>query len=319
MVVAYLKDLGLSKFQSSGKNIMIGCPVAPYTDRHRSDVDKNPSMGVLVKLNEPCLVHCFSCGWRSGSLYGLVSFIADRRPELKELAERIRKFEEVDIGLSLENLPDYEEAQKKVDQKVFDEEKYDPFSRLYHSYLKSRGVTLDTAKIWESGHDLPNQRVVFPVRDRVGQLVGMVGRSTQKNPQIRYFNYWDFERELYLFGEHLIKPGTALVLVEGPFDAIMGYQALHKANMLMDYSVVAAFGVEVTDRQIEKLVAYGDEVILAFDNSTSGKKSQDAVLKRLEDRTAVQEIRWPDSMDKFDPAMAGDSFADLVDNATMAF
>lgn len=43
-------------------------------------------------------------------------------------------------------------------------------------YVTERGLTPETCKAWELGHDEKGQRVLFPIRDRKGRLVAISGR-----------------------------------------------------------------------------------------------------------------------------------------------
>ena len=301
----------ISHIVRQGENISVACPLAPYTDKHKSDRDSSPSMGILVREGQPCLVNCFTCGFRAGNLTYLIKTLARYdRQKYSHLVPIVLKLEEIDYSLFVNQIPSYsdiavkkrEEAAKIV---TIPEDSLGDRARKYTPYLKERGITLETAKRWESGFDREARRVIFPVRSSKGELLGAIGRKIKKEVHgPKYYEYFDFNKIKTLFGSHLYVPGNSLIIVEGLFDAILTDQALNYG--LEGYSVVAILGSKITDWQVSKIISLAPEVILAFDNDEVGLACTKKTQEKMGKRVCTTIIKWrehdtdPASMNPFE-------------------
>lgn len=120
-----------------------------------------------------------------------------------------------------------------------------------------------------------HHRIMFPIRNESGTLVGFAGRSMIEKPERtpKYLNCPETEifhkgRELY--GLHLAKPAiraaNTAVLVEGYFDVI----SLHQAG---DTRTVAPMGTALTSQQARRLLVHADTVIFGFDGDAAGRRA----------------------------------------------
>jgi DNA primase len=180
-------------------------------------------------------------------------------------------------------------------------------------YLKKRGLSLPTIKEWGLGY-APNQwelvtkalsakgyspeevvstglgvasergkppydrfrgRVMFPIRDITGRVIGFSGRILGEG-EPKYMNSPDslvYQKSNVLYGMDLakreIKKANLAVLVEGNIDAIASYQAGVK-------NVVAPLGTALTSQQVNTLMRFTDAAALAFDADLAG----DAATRR---------------------------------------
>ena len=121
-------------------------------------------------------------------------------------------------------------------------------------------------------------RVIFPLRDVRGNVIGFAGRVLpgDEREEGKYINSPD--TELYHKSEHLyglfenrgeIKKQDNVVVVEGELDAISSWQSGLR-------EVVAIKGTAVTEGQVELLRRYTRNVVLALDADVAG----DAATKR---------------------------------------
>ena len=140
---------GVSTYFWSGDNLMVGCPRAPYTDGHRNIVDRQPSMGIWVREGAQCVVHCYSCKYRTVGLQRLFSNLAacdgEKFAQLRADAARI---EGEDVLRSLDRLQGYERAASMPapENEGADEALWEPCAGRWHPYLAARGVEKATAK-----------------------------------------------------------------------------------------------------------------------------------------------------------------------------
>lgn len=119
-------------------------------------------------------------------------------------------------------------------------------------------------------------RVMFPIFDIRGNILGFGGRVTDKS-QPKYMNspdtpVYNKSRELYGLNYARQSKSKTLLIVEGYMDVI----SLHQAGI--DFAV-ASLGTALTQMQAWILKKYADEVIIAYDADSAG---QAATLRGLE-------------------------------------
>ena len=122
-------------------------------------------------------------------------------------------------------------------------------------------------------------RLMFPIADRRGNVVGFGGRSLDgSNP--KYINTAGteaFDKRKLLYGLHLatgaIRARGEAVIVEGYMDAIAAHQHGH-------LNVVASMGTALTDTQLAQLRPTASSVTLALDADAAG---QEATVRKLEE------------------------------------
>ena len=121
-------------------------------------------------------------------------------------------------------------------------------------------------------------RLMFPIQDRRGRVIGFGGRSLDGS-EPKYINTAAspiFDKRANLYGLHLaIEPtreSNTAVVVEGYMDVIAAHQAGFP-------NVVASMGTALTERQVGMLRAAAGRFVLALDPDVAG---QEATLRSLE-------------------------------------
>ena len=121
-------------------------------------------------------------------------------------------------------------------------------------------------------------RLMFPIQDRRGRVIGFGGRSLDGS-EPKYINTAAspvFDKRANLYGLHLaiqhIRDSNTAVVVEGYMDVI----AAHQAGFA---NVVASMGTALTERQVGMLRAAAGKFVLALDPDVAG---QEATLRSLE-------------------------------------
>lgn len=288
-----LEKLGARNVLPKGQNVQLSCPLAGWRKGHKGVEDGKPSMGVMINPRGESLVHCFACQF-GGSLENLVLELHRLRGEdLTDVLLKVSEMEEQDPAWLAESVQDYDAPVDSYEEKLVSEMELAPMMGKTHRYLLDRGVEIETLKAWRGGFDEVKKRVIFPVRRRDGGLVGAVGRAIHDEQKPKYLNYFAFDKGRYLFGEHLVKAGTAVVVCEGLLDAVCTWQALGKSGLLDRYSVVSFLGANATVFQLRRLVKYTDEVILFLDNDPAGWSGQLAAAKFLQDKLVLRAVRYP--------------------------
>lgn len=116
-------------------------------------------------------------------------------------------------------------------------------------------------------------RLMFPIRDAAGHILGFGARALEEDQQPKYLNSPQtevFDKSSVVFGIHRATEGIRqtkrAVLVEGYLDAI-------RANLAGYTNVVASLGTAVTSKQLGVLDRVTDEVILALDPDPAGQNA----------------------------------------------
>ncbi|MEY4298554.1 MAG: hypothetical protein RLZZ423_1733 [Cyanobacteriota bacterium] len=132
-------------------------------------------------------------------------------------------------------------------------------------------------------YDRFRQRVMVPIADRQGRIIGFGGRSLDGG-EPKYLNSPEtevFEKGKHLFGldkaVNAIRKDDRAVVVEGYFDVI----ALHAAGIT---NAVAALGTALSSQQITQLCRCcdGKRLILNFDTDGAGVRAAQRAIGEVE-------------------------------------
>ena len=132
-------------------------------------------------------------------------------------------------------------------------------------------------------YDRFRHRVMVPIRDRQGRVIGFGGRSLD-GAEPKYLNSPEtevFEKGKHLFGldraSNAIRKDDRAVVVEGYFDVI----ALHAAGIT---NAVAALGTALSSQQITQLCRCSDgkRIVLNFDADGAGVRAANRAIGEVE-------------------------------------
>ena len=287
------------EIKKAGKEFKACCPF------HN---EKTPSFTVSP---EKGFYHCFGCGAHGTALgflmdYERLTFVEAIEEVAKMLGVNVPKRKE-DIAKSkersslkglLQNISSYYEQNLKDSNKAI-------------KYLKSRGIDGKTAKHYalgfskDSWDDITNKfgvakeekqkllacglliekddggfcdrfrnRLMFPIRNNKGEIVGFGGRLIDDNDrEAKYQNSPEtslFKKRELLYGLYESKKSIAdqrkAIIVEGYTDVIGLYQ--NKIG-----NALATLGTATTEIHINKIFRISDQIIFCFDGDNAGKKA----------------------------------------------
>jgi hypothetical protein len=364
-----LRSLGAKTEVAHGK-VRCSCLLAPWT--HPRGRDQKPSMVILKgRFGDP-IYSCLGCHER-GSLRDLLCFLWMKtgistirhievldgesetvpegvNPAVRQVRRRVSavSFDDVQRKAIERRLREGSEdgkpwfnpeSIKKAEAvKELPWAEYEPFVGSIPRYALDRGLTVETCKEWELGHDKKMKRLLFPMRDRKGRLVAVSGRiyiddcprcrldyitiedgvnpltgktvykevcpSCNREPPPKYLHSKGFIRNLHLYGEHRVQDGRECVyVVEGHLDALLLWQWGYRP-------VVALLGSYPGESQIEKLVSYYERLIVVPDGDAAGDEMAENIKAGIAWRIPVAVRRPPD---KEDPGSLGrDGCRDLL-------
>jgi DNA primase len=116
-------------------------------------------------------------------------------------------------------------------------------------------------------------RIIIPIRDNNGYIVGFSGRSIKEGATNKYLNtpttkLFSKSNILFNFDKVKILNPTKLIIVEGPMDAIAYIRAGYQ-------NVIATMGVALTTNHLNLLKSLTnlETVIVSFDNDDAGSQA----------------------------------------------
>ena len=129
--------------------------------------------------------------------------------------------------------------------------------------------------------DIFRDRLMFPIKDRKGRIVGFGGRVMNPDDQPKYLNTGETEvfqksRELYGFFESLEERRdlNEIFVVEGYMDTIAMYEHGMKNS-------VATLGIATNRFHIQKLLQVVSQITFCFDGDDAGRGAAWGALKNV--------------------------------------
>jgi DNA primase len=252
-LAAVLQHYRIEELRRSGQNQLRGhCPL------HRGEGRETFHVNTAEQV-----FHCFSCG-AGGSVLDLVAAVEGCG--LREAAEKLSEWgmpgnfapsQKATVTKKTRSVPPLRFRLRGVD--------------VQHPYLASRGIRETTAREFGigfySGPGLMSQRLVIPIEDEAGRLVGYCGRSLEGS-QPRYRFPAGFAKSQVLFNLHRAAAArqSTVIVVEGFFDCLKVYQAGFGA-------VVALMGSALYEPQRRLLLPRFRQVVLMLDGDVPGRRA----------------------------------------------
>lgn len=172
-------------------------------------------------------------------------------------------------------------------------------------------------------YDRFRNRVIFPIIDLRGNVIGFGGRIMNSEPDQngykppKYLNSAEtpvFNKGKNLFSLNLAKKDSheKLILVEGYMDVISVYQAGVT-------NVVATLGTALTEDQAKLMLKYCSEILICYDTDEAGRK---ATLRAIDiiagagGRSKVIHLKGAKDPDEYIKTMGTEMFLRAVEEAT---
>jgi hypothetical protein len=183
--------------QIRSSNVVMHCPFA-LVSGHRNGQDRTPSLGLLPREDDECggVWNCFSCGRRGNIRYFFRLLEKELTYDVSEAVQLLDQLLAQDLESIVQSLPSYESHVSShasaESYRIFPESWLAPYRGRVARALLERGISLETIQAWEVGFDRQHQRIIYPVRNRNGVLVGAVGGLVRqpREFEVKYKNYW---------------------------------------------------------------------------------------------------------------------------------
>ena len=151
------------------------------------------------------------------------------------------------------------------------------FGNSLINFLEKKGYSLEdiekTSLISLDGkpHDVFVNRIMIPIHDLEGNIVGFTGREYKSSDGPKYINSKEsliFKKGMILFNYHraknFVRNNHELIIVEGNMDALKMYASGVK-------NVIALMGTALTTDHVNAIKKMRTKVILMMDNDNAGK------------------------------------------------
>ena len=161
-------------------------------------------------------------------------------------------------------------------------------------------------------HDVFRNRLMFPVIDVRGSVIGFSGRILGDG-EPKYLNSREtpvFNKSRNLFALNLAKKSKKgyILLSEGNIDVV----SLHQAGF---DSAVASLGTSLTPEQARLISRYTGEVVIAYDGDAAGQKAAQraiGILEPLDLKVKVLRVTGAKDPDEFIKAKGAEAFEQLI-------
>lgn len=183
------------------------------------------------------------------------------------------------------------------------------FGSSVYQLLKNKGyqvsdmIKLGVVKQNDQGeyYDLFADRIMFPITDPKGHVVGFSGRTMNKDETVKYMNspetlIFKKGRLLYHLYEALqdIRKEKQVVLYEGFFDVISSYGAGIRHG-------IATMGTSLTKEQARLIKSVSPSVLVAYDGDQAGLSAADHAIPIMDQEgLKVEVLTIPEKMDPDD-------------------
>lgn len=294
--------------------------------------EKSPSFNVIAKKQ---FYHCFGCGASGNVISFAMSYLQQSFPDaIETLASKVglQVVYENNKKNNDQNHPSlyqilnnvskfYQQALKSSEEAI--------------SYLKKRGLSGEIASIYQIGYapdgwqileskfksnskellltgmlikkdngssyDRYRQRIIFPIHDRRGRIIGFGGRAIKDGQTPKYLNspetiLFQKNRELYGLYQIIQKDidKSKIIIVEGYMDVLA--LAQHGIG-----NVVATLGTATSTYHIQLLSKYTREIVFCFDGDKAGRQAAwralESTLLHLDEDLVISFVFLPEAED----------------------
>jgi DNA primase len=256
-------------------------------------MEKTPSFSVN---DQKKIFHCFGCG-EGGDIFNFIEKKENKtfREAYLQLAEelgiKVKTLTNKNYKLILQDALNHYKQNKQMileylKNRNFNEEIIETFqlgfalnNELIDDLLTKYSVEdLNHLGISVNGFDRFRNRLMIPIMDRKGQVIGFSGRTMENNSSIpKYINSIEsviFHKNLHLYGENNLQTNEPIFIVEGYFDVIRMYSCNYK-------NTVALMGTALNAGHLFSLFGLTNEIFIMFDGDNAGRRALENSLTYL--------------------------------------
>ncbi len=288
--------------------------ICPFHDDH------NPSMSVSPDKQ---MFKCFVCE-KGGNVFNFVSSYEhiSFNEAVAILGNKLGYNINTNFAFEANNKNKEEYEIYEIATKFYQNNLYSSLGKNAMEYLQKRKLTKETIKKFEIGLSISRQpltnfllrknysinklvdlglsntlendifvdRIMVPLQDQNGKVIGFSGRVYQTTDDRKYINSKEselFKKNLLLYNYHRahekLNKEDSIIIMEGFFDVI-------RADTVGVTNCVATMGTALTKQHISILKKITNNIILCFDGDEAGEKATIRAIPILEESGIVPKI-----------------------------
>ncbi|WP_338521453.1 DNA primase [Candidatus Legionella polyplacis] len=280
------------KLKKIGNNFTAYCPF------HK---EKTPSFKIETKKQ---FFYCFGCGKGGNAISFIMNYFNKNFSDsVKILTSKINT--KINIIPNKNKLYYFTNTYNLLEKiNSFYQNTLEKKGKNAIKYLKNRNIKIETIKFYQLGYapkgfhtlidkfkthqqdlidtgmiikknkkiyDRYQNRIMFPIHNHYGKIIGFGGRALEEKQSPKYINSPEttfFKKSFELYGLYQIAQTkiNSIIIVEGYIDVITLFQ-----NKIRN--TVAVLGTSITNKHIEILKKYTKKIIFCFDGDLPGKKA----------------------------------------------
>lgn len=275
-----LQGSGLNIYSELENDFVIFCPFHANFRTPAAEVNKESGLFFCFSCQESIDLTGLVMHQTARSYFEAIRFIKSKESSSLNLEDEVNK--------KMVVAPEYvlfdEVLVKRLHTQAMDSDKA-------IRYFLGRGISKDSVVKFGLGYSDKNDMVTIPMHSPDGMLVGFVGRSVEGK---QFKNTPNMPKSKILFNLHRVKSSRMVYVVESSFDAIRLDQ--------VGFPAVATLGANVSNRQLELLHQYFNDIIVVADNDEAGSGMVSRICDRLGSRvsTVAIESKYKDIGDMSD-------------------
>lgn len=240
-------------------------------------------------MNEHLNASIRSKGIDGTDIYGIVSYIKYNKSNKDEMTQCIplakqwiceqlgynkyilyslnkQEKEKVEHNLWLKQFKKYRNKTIELKENiVYEESILNDFEMIPNIWWLKDGISINTQKEFEVGFDIKTERIIFAVRNKQGELIGVKGRYVGNDEEIKnrlkYLYLYPCNKSYELFNLHRalshIQQKREVYIFEGAKSCLLAYE-------YGIYNCVSIEGDSLSEQQIKLLKNLGIDIKLTF-------------------------------------------------------
>lgn len=138
-----------------------------------------------------------------------------------------------------------------------------------NSWFLQENISYDVQVLFEIGFSVRDECVTIPIRDELGNLVGVKGRTILETQMSKYWYPYPVPKTKILYG---LDKSYSFIQQQGRVYVFESEKSVLKAFSMGVYNCVSIGGHELSDTQVLKLERLGVDIVLALDKDVDAKE-----------------------------------------------
>lgn len=271
------------RFETRPGDIHVPCPFAPTARTpggqliHRGGYDRKLGFSIKIDRDGASSAYCHGCSAGGNLLKLLEQANTETNGAYLEAEKFVAENDKGGLEGAFARLK--RGAYRHIDSRTvgMDPEELETYvagcSRQVHQYVVDRGLVRRDVEKHMIGFDAELGRVVLPIWDERGRVVGATRRTVHKDVMPSYLDTAGLRKADVFYGEHDLDLTRRHVrLVEGPFDRVFASRVLPNVLSVMG-AKTGLNKMGYSPVRLEKLRRWADTITLLFDNDRAGREA----------------------------------------------